>query len=54
MPEEPRTLSPRRAVGWTVMAIFVVAAVVLYFVYGRSVPPLTAEPVGESAPAVRP
>jgi hypothetical protein len=43
MPEEPTTLSNRRAVGWSAVGALIVAAVVLYFVYGRDVPPLTAE-----------
>jgi hypothetical protein len=32
------------------MAALIVAAVLLYFIYGRSVPLLTAEPEAESAP----
>jgi len=51
MPEEPSHLSPRRAFGWTAVGSLVVAAIVLYFLYGRTVPPLTAEPPVESSTA---
>jgi len=43
MPEEATRLAPRRAVGWAAIAGLIVAAVALYFVYGRALPPLTAE-----------
>jgi hypothetical protein len=49
MPEEPVFLSPRRAAGWAAIGTLVVAAVALYFVYGRTVPPLTAEPPADTS-----
>ena len=55
MPEEPKSLSPRRTAGWSAIAILIVAAVVLYFIYGRTAPLLTTEePAAESAPAAVP
>jgi len=48
MPEEPSTLSPRRTVGWTAIGGLVVAAIVLYFLYGRAMPPLNAEPPADT------
>ena len=54
MPEEPKTLSPRHAVGWTAMGVLIVAAVLLYFIYGRTVPLLTAEPEASAPGSVAP
>lgn len=43
MAEEPSVLPPQRAAGWAAIAVLIVAAVVLYFVYSPGVPPLTEE-----------
>ncbi len=52
MAEELHTLSPRRAAGWAAIAVLIVAAVAMYFLYSPAVPPLTAEPAVDTA-AVR-
>jgi hypothetical protein len=43
MAEELSSLPPRRALGWAAIAVLIVAAVALYFVYSPAVPPLSAE-----------
>jgi hypothetical protein len=49
MPEEPVFLTPRRAAGWAAIGTLIVAAVALYFLYGRRVPPLTTEAPADTA-----
>jgi hypothetical protein len=49
MADEPASLPPRRIAGWAAMAVLIVAAVMLYFVYGRALPPLTAEPPADTS-----
>jgi hypothetical protein len=48
MPEDATRLTPRRAVGWAAIGGLIVAAVALYFAYGRELPPLTAEPPADT------
>jgi hypothetical protein len=52
MADDPNVIPPRRLVGWAAIGVLVVLAVALYFVHGRTLPPLTAEPSTDT-PALR-
>jgi hypothetical protein len=41
MAEELTKLTTQRAAGWAAIAIVIVAAVALYFIYSPAVPPVT-------------
>jgi hypothetical protein len=43
MAEELTKLPPQRAAGWAAIAVLIVAAVALYFLYSPAVPPLTEQ-----------
>lgn len=50
MAEEHSILPPSKAFGWAAIAVLVVVAVTMYFVFSPAVPPLT-EPAAVDATA---